>query len=960
MTKKKSSNRNVGTRKVKGTAFRGRRKRSEISTDRSTKKMSPKHAMRVARKKKRLANLPKNHWKRFLWYLKHPGAIFKYWFSREGGRMLFKIFLGFIGICVLALAIFWIVVRAEMKALSPEELARRVQTTTTKYLDRNGELLWEDTGTGNYRLVVDSDQISIKMKMATVAIEDKTFYEHGGVSIAGIVRSLVNNLGGGGLQGGSTLTQQLVKQVFFYDESQSSRGLSQIPRKIKEVMLATEAERIYNKDQILTMYLNESPYGGRRNGVESAAQTYFGKSASELNLAESALLAGIPQSPSIYNPYNYDYNPSLIEKQQIVLDYMLEQGDDLVNSVCWSDGEARFGNDTEKKDDYVAKCIENNKITAEQINAAKEFAILDTIKAPDVQMTGAKAPHFVQMVKGQLEDTLGINVVGKGGLTVTTTLDMRAQNIMDAAMDDVFNGYLPGFAGFDNAASTMIDNQTGQILAMRGSRDYNYPEYGAVNSATAFIQPGSSIKPEIYAALIDQKEPNTYGAGSILVDEPLPQSLYPTGNGRSVVNADGRFKGPIPIRQSLGESRNIPVIKAMAEVGRDQTLEKVREIGDTSYCTDGIDRSVGLAASIGGCGVKQVEHVNAFATFARGGVYKSYSSIIKIDGPNKEVLYEHDNDEDSKQVLDPQTAYIISDILTDANARTGTLGYCPLGMCIPGIKTATKTGTTDIGGMAKDLWMMSYSTKVSVGVWYGNHIPAQLRNGSSLLPGQFVSTVMSRTHNEIFAPDGEWKSGDWFQQPQGIQVLNINGRNDIYPSWFKKQNIQTVIEPTIFDKISKRLATDCTPALARETLDVIKTTDLGTNTVTYKAPDGYTRDEHDDVHTGSCKSGVTVGSITATVRSDGKYDIQVQITNPSSTGIQSIAVTVDGKTYTANRYNGSDYYYRTGPISDTISPSSDKLVLVKIVDNLLYEVGTDQPINQSVEFPAPPVTPPAP
>mgnify|MGYP000751053606 FL=1 len=400
---------------------------------------------------------------------------------------------------------------------------------------------------------------------------------------------------------------QLVKQVFFEDEA-GDRGISGIPRKIKEAILATEAERIYSKDQILTMYLNESPYGGRRNGVESASQTYFGKSAKDLTIDEAALLASIPQSPTLFNPYNTDGNAQLLERQKTVINYMMEQG-----FISKADGEA-----------------------------AKKVAVLDKVKPADNQLSGAKAPHFIQMVKDELTDKLGAKVMGQGGLTIKTTLDMRVQGVLEGEMTKLFEGnlsWLPRSYGFDNASFTMIDNQTGQILGVMGSRNYNFPGYGAVNAATSFIQPGSSVKPLVYAALIDNQnnKNGTYGAGSIIPDTPIPQNVYRTSDGTSVQNADRRFKGNIPIRQSLAGSRNVPAIKAMSLNGVEATQKFIRSAGDASYCTDGSDTNAGLASAIGGCGAKQVEHANAFATIARGGIYKPYETVIEVTNSQKNL-----------------------------------------------------------------------------------------------------------------------------------------------------------------------------------------------------------------------------------------------------------------------------------------------------------------------------------
>ncbi|MCL2451594.1 penicillin-binding protein, partial [Candidatus Saccharibacteria bacterium] len=681
---------------------KGKSSKSQFTTYSNLTKNRGKSKRRIKKDTKKrahaeyLATLPKNPILRFLAHF-HPKRVFKYWFSMRGLKMFGKIAGVTILVMVLGAGALFMYFRKELESLRPEELMKRVATTVTRYYDRNCDLdelakddracddnlLWEDTGSGDYRLVIDSDQISQVMKDATIAVEDHEFYQHGGVSLQGTLRAVLNNVtGSGGTQGGSTLTQQLIKQVFFKEEA-AERGIKGIPRKIKEAILSVEAERIYTKDQILTMYLNESPYGGRRNGVESAAQTYFGHAAKDLSLAESALLASIPQSPGVYNPYSailstFDTD-KLLKRQHYVLDQMHKYMPD--------------------------------KYSKEMIKEAKAVQIMDTIKPEESMFKNAKAPHFVQMVKQDLEKKLGAKVVGAGGLIVKTTLDLRVQNVIDREMEKLFAGRTPVQYGFDNAAVTMLDNQTGQILGLSGSRDYNYPGYGAVNSATASIQPGSTIKPLVFASLIDNQDgPNgTFGAGSLVADTPIPQSIYTTGSGKSVVNADGRFKGNMPIRQALGESRNIPAIRAMAlNGGAEVTKEKIREIGDRSFCTEGVETSAGLASAIGSCGVKQTEHANAFATLARMGTYKDIADVLEVRNAQKQVVYEWKDE--GEQVLDPQTAYIISDILGDRAAKRGTFGSLLDGIHYMkgGIKTAVKTGTSDIGGLKKDLWMVGY------------------------------------------------------------------------------------------------------------------------------------------------------------------------------------------------------------------------------------------------------------
>lgn len=880
----------------------------------SKSKRATKKDVRSRKKAEYLATLPKNPFKRFLYRL-HPKRFFKYWFSRDGLKMMAKLAGAFVLLLAIMVGALFAYYRKDLHSMSPEELAKRVQTTVSRYYDRNGVLLWEDKGVGDYRLVVESDQISQYMKDATVAIEDKDFYKHGGVSASGIARAVINNASGsGGAQGGSTLTQQLIKQVYFSDESQE-RGIKGIPRKIKEAILSIEAERIYTKDQLLTLYLNESPYGGRRNGVESAAQTYFGKNAKDLTLAESALLASIPQAPGLYNPYNTDGNKALLQRQQTTLDYMADQG----------------------------------YITYKQADAAKAEPILDTLKPLEDQTSDARAPHFVNMVKAQLEGELGTKVVGQGGLTITTTLDIRVQDIIDSQVDQLFESNTPTRYGFDNAAMTMIDSQTGQILGLRGSRSYTYPGYGAVNAADSFIQPGSTIKPEVWAALINKQDGTTYGAGSILSDQPLAQSIYQTGNGQSVRNADGRFKGNVTIRQSLGESRNIPVIKALVETGRDQTIDVIRNLGDISYCTDGADATVGPAAAIGGCGAKQIEHANAFASFARMGTYKPVATVLEVKNSQNQVLKIWADDENNKQAVDPQTAYIISDILSDDSARVAVFGRNQPGMVVNGVKTATKTGTSDLGGDAKDLWMMSYSPKATLSVWYGNHVPATLNAGAtSLVPGPIVNAVMHDTHYNVFQPDGTWSQGDWFQKPSGIQTLTVNGKTDIFPSWYNKNKASTTTEKMIFDTISKKKATDCTPDAARIEVEVTRNVDPVTKQTTYSAPDGYDPSADDDIH--KCDDiKPFVAGITSTSLGGGKYRITATITGGTH-ALDSVIFSVGGNTYSASA-SGNDYSIVIEGLT------GDQAVSVTATDRALYNGAGSQTLTFGTTAPPDPANP---
>ena len=837
---------------------------ANLSHKRKTKKDS-----NAKRRAEYLATLPKHPVKR-LFYRLHPKRFWGYWFSKRGGIMALKIF----GVAVLLVALLvgglFAYFRKDLDQIRPGEIDKRVQSTVTTYKDRNGQILWEDKGDGNYKLVVDSENISDNLKKATVAIEDRDFFAHSGISVTGTVRAAVNNFTGGTVQGGSTLTQQLVKQVFFADES-GDRGLSGIPRKIKELILAIEIERMYDKDQILSLYLNESPYGGRRNGAESGAQTYFGVSAKDLSLAQASLLAAVPQNPSRFDPYNVAGHEALITRQHEVLNAMRDI----------------------------------NYITQEQADAAKKEPILDTIKPLASQYEGIKAPHFVQMVRAELETELGKATVGKGGLTVTTTLDLRIQNKLEESMTAMFASPTPRIAGFSNGAATVEDSQTGQIVALVGSRDFSYEGFGQDNAATAYIQPGSSVKPLVYSQLFEQK-PNgqqNYGSGSVLRDEPI-DNIY----GAKLQNADRQYRGDVTIRTSLATSRNVPAVKAMAineGVKKGSTLQTVRDMGATSYCTQGADQTAGLSLSIGGCGLKQVDLVNAYASLARGGLYKPQSSVLEVKNSSNETLKKW-ADVAGKQIISAQSAYVLSDILTDSNASASLGNYAA--KSIPGVKTATKTGTSDKGGNAKDLWMTSYSPALTMGVWLGNPDTTILKQGTSSIGSPIIASVMEFAHKEVYAPEGKWKSGDWFAQPAGIQRVNEGGTSQVYPAWWNKSQGQSNATLT-FDQVSKKKATECTPAGAKIEAPVIKSTDPVTKKEIFtNVPSGYDATKDDDAH--ACgDAGPSLAGTFDSVVSGGGNNWTISI-KPSAgkfpLNASSVTIVVDGTAQVVG-LNGSEY-----------------------------------------------------
>ena len=769
-------------------------------------KRRAKKETNARRRAEDLAKLPKEPVKRFFARL-HPKRVFKWWFSWRGQKAILKFFAACILIGIIIIGGLFLYYKKDLDEIRLDEMT--ISETVNTYYDRNGVLLWKDTGNEDYRLVVNGDDIADYMYKATVAIEDKNFYSHHGVDFIALIRATLSTLGGRGVQGGSTLTQQLIKQVYFSDEAASAdRGGLQ--RKIKELILSIELEKMYSKEEILTMYLNQSPYGGRRNGVESAAQTYFGKSAKELTLAESALLAAIPNNPAVLNPYNSYGNEMLIERQHKVLDDMVSMG----------------------------------YITAEEAATAKEVAILDTIKPEASQYAGMLAPHFVLEVKKQLESKYGISTMRAGGWTIKTTLDYRAQQIAENSVSEVGGGQIYK-NNSDNIALVSLDVETSQVIAMVGSIDFNNPTYGELNVTTdSLIEPGSSIKPILdYAPLFMQREGINYGPGSVLKDENIDRIYCAGYSGTCALrNASRTFNGNVTIRYSLGNSLNIPAVKALYINGIDNSLEIAHALGDVSYCAN--RDNYGLSIAIGsGCGVRMVEHANAYASLARGGAYKDISYVLEIKNSSGEVI-ESWTDSEAKRVVDEQVAYMISSILSDRTARY----WNNEGFVVPDVWTATKTGTTTTtdASETKDSLMASYSTAISTFVWNGNHDGSGVSSNTHDVARFVTGDYMERVHKEVYEPDGKWSYGDQPVRPSGMQTLTVNGKTDIWPSWFNvKKNSGIAKETLTFNRYNHLLASSCTNEAYKIDVEVTKVTDPMTGTDTYNVPEPYDRERED-------------------------------------------------------------------------------------------------------------------
>lgn len=541
---------------------------------------------------------------------------------------------------------------------NPKQLSEREIPQTTKVFDRNGFLLYQIYANEN-RTLVNLDSIPLHLKNATIAIEDKDFYKNPGVDLIAIARASIANLSGKPIQGGSTITQQLIKSTLLTPEKT-------ITRKIKEIILAFWAEKIYSKNEILEMYFNQVPYGGTAWGIEAASEVYFGKNVKDLSLAQGAFLAGMPQAPSTYSPYGQ--TPNLWKNRQ----------KEVLNNM--------------RKLKFITKEEEQSALS-ENLN----------FQPPQVPIY---APHFVMYVKELLIQRYGLALVEKGGLSVTTTLDLslneKVQSIVKEEVDN--NGYL----NLTNGAALVTNPATGEILAMVGSRDYNDPNGGNVNLVTSLRQPGSSIKIVTYSTALS----NGFTAATILDDSPITYNI-PGATPYSPQNYDGIFHGKIPLRIAFANSFNIPAVKTLQKIGIAQMVSTAKSMGITTW---GDPSQYGLALTLGAAEVKMTDLATVYGTVANLGKRVNLNPIIKVTD-YKGVVFDGSFKEKEKQVLNPGVAYIIANILSDNNARSWEFGLnSPLN--IPNHSVSVKTGTTD---NKRDNWTIGFTPSYLVATWVGNN-----------------------------------------------------------------------------------------------------------------------------------------------------------------------------------------------------------------------------------------------
>ena len=661
-----------------------------------------------------------------------------------------------LGFFFTSIVIFWVL---SLKLPDFSTFESRVVASSTKIYDRTGEILLYDVHGNIKRTVIPYAEMGNNIKNATVALEDDKFYQHHGIRPLSFLRAVLVNITTGGFsQGGSTITQQIIKNTLLTKDKT-------ITRKVKEWVLAVKIEKVLTKEQILEIYLNEAPYGGNIYGIEEASETYFGKKASELTIAEASYLASLPKAPSYYSPFGKHLD-ALEERKNFTLKKMLDLG----------------------------------FITEEEYEASRSEEV---VFLPE-EKTGIKAPHFVFYVKEYLEQKYGEEMVLSGGLKVITTLDYEIQEKAEEVVKRKANEN-EGLYDASNAASVVLDSRTGEILSMTGSRDYFDEKIdGKFNVATATRQPGSAFKPIIYATAFKEG----YSPETVLFDVKTefqttcdvygnPKPGASAGDCYSPQNYDNAYRGPMTIKDALAQSINIPAVKTLYLVGINDAIKTAREMGIKTL-TD--PSRYGLTLVIGGGEVKLLDLTSAYSVFANNGNFVEPSAVLKVENINGEILEER-KDFTKSQVLPENVAYQISDILSDNKARIPTFGSGSV-LEIRGHSVAVKTGTTNNN---KDAWTVGYTPSYTIGVWVGNNDNKPMKKGGAGLAGpiwnEITSFAVSKKESEVFPSPS---------------ILGLDSKPVLRGVWLGGKSY-------LIDKISGKLATEYTPT---ETLGEIVVTDV--------------------------------------------------------------------------------------------------------------------------------------
>lgn len=793
--------------------------------------------------------------------------------------LLFCVGVFTVGVVVLILVVF-------PNLPDIDNIQNLVAAQSSEIYDRDGNLLYRLHGEEN-REVISLDSIPFYAAQAVMAIEDDQFYDHGGVDFGAILKAVCGELHiCSTARGGSTITQQFIKNAFLSSERTYAR-------KAKEIILALQLESRFTKDEILGMYLNRIPYGSSTYGIERASNSFFGKPAAELTLAEAAVLASIPKAPTFYSPYgNNKYaSVNLDEKEIIKMDIRSEQDLVDINSDFINKGllgkTYRYGCGVVVEEDSDVEgvdTVDEPEVTAGEcrniyVKGRTDFVLgrmrdlkYITQEEYDEALLSAeklefnpfieeiKAPHFVMYVRQFLEEQYGKEQIEKGGLKITTTIDPKMQEAAELAVANYAEQNLERYDA-SNASLVATDPNNGQILAMVGSVDYWNDEIdGKVNVALRSRLPGSSFKPIVYAAAFLQG----YAPSTVLYDVKTK-----FGSWYEPENYDGEYRGPVSMRRALASSLNVPAIKAGYLAGIPNVLDLARKMG---IQLNQPDDWYGLSLALGAGEARLLDMVGAYSIFANGGYKMDPISILKIEDRNGNILEEYQQPRHKTLILDPQVAYLVNDILTDVEARPE--GWWRQQLSIPGQINGAKTGTSNKKkgeiNYPFDTWTIGYTRRMAAGVWAGNN------DGSYLdLKASGLDTAGRIWHDFMVAATADFPR-ETFERPEGIKWVKISEKTGklpsehtpeeatktgVFASFSVPRDYDTSYRLVDIDKVSGKLATEFTPEAAIEKKAFFEHHTIVPDNLNWEDPvrkwakdnnqDEEIPTEYDDVHTAS-------------------------------------------------------------------------------------------------------------
>ncbi len=781
----------------------------------------------------------------------------------------------------VAVAVIFVLVGKDLP--DPSSLNYRMVPQSTKIYDRTGEIVLYDIHGEEKRTIIDFDDIPELVKKATLAAEDRQFYEHKGINWKGIFRAaIIDVLEGKKAQGGSSITQQLVKNSILSREKTFTR-------KIKELVLAYRLESRFSKDEILGMYFNEIPYGSTIYGIEAAAGSFFGKSTKDLNLTEIALLTALPKAPSYYSPYG-NHREELLARTFYVLDELAKDG----------------------------------AISQKELEDAKNYKILENILPYREQIL---APHFVMYIKDLLTEKYGEKMVEQGGLKIITTLDMDKQKIAEESVDKYIEQNEKEFNA-TNAAMVAINPKTGQILAMVGSRDFFEPTFGSVNVVLRPRQPGSSFKPVMYAAAFQKG----YTPSTILYDVPTKFKTLIEGE-YEPKNYNEKTHGPVTVKTALAGSLNIPAVKMLYLTGIDRVLDLAEKMGYTTLN----DRSrFGLSLVLGGGEVKLLEHTDAFGVFINDGNFVPTAAILRVEDSRGNILEEWQ--QSAAKVLDEEICRNIIDILSDNEARAfifGTNNYLVLGSR----PAAVKTGTTN---EFHDAWTIGGTPSLVAGVWAGNNDNKEMKekaDGSRIAApiwNNFMAEALKNTIVEEFKKPAPIVTGKPILDGQtsleyGVQIDRASGK--LATQYTPKSFIETKTYKQVHS-ILYYIGKDDPRGPAPEHPETDEQFNnweeaalswaLANNIIASAPPT-----EYDNLHIPANFPALEVLNISNGIAVGRNFEVQTRASAPR--GIRRVEISFDNRLWINSPYSGS--LPVSVPTDFTLGPHTMKISVFDDIDN---------------------------